>query len=306
MSQNNNNLDNYFPKVEIIIDNSSTINLNESLAQEFLSPQIEGIFQTNNEDTTQNLQSSFEEIKELISFNYEIPNLFKIIESRPDNILKNAKEKIKQEITIPEKKLLGRKKKNSDECGVHNKFSDDNLSRKCKHIILDSVYNFINIKLKEIYNDKKDKKELLKLNQGQIVSSKVIYNLEFLNKKLKDIFSDNISTKYTKYEPEHNKNLINFLLNEEDIEKRLYFQRLFNLRFFDCLKHFRGDTYIKELDGMISLDEVCQKFRDEEYKHLYEKGFIYFIQYFEYIISSKRPRNRKKKNEYVKDISFRF
>ena len=96
MSQNNNNLDNYFPKVEIIIDNSSTINLNESLAQEFLSPQIEGIFQTNNEDTTQNLQSSFEEIKELISFNYEIPNLFKIIESRPDNILKNAKEKIKQ------------------------------------------------------------------------------------------------------------------------------------------------------------------------------------------------------------------
>ncbi len=302
MSQNSNNLDNYFPNVEIIIDNNSTIDLTESLRQEFLAPPIEGTVQANNEDTWQNLQSSYEEIKEIISFNYEIPNLFKIIESRADNILKNAKEKIKKEITIPTKKLLGRKKKNSDECGVHNKFSDDNLTRKCKHIILDSVYNFINNKLKQIYNNKKNKKELLKLNQGQIISSKVNYNLEFLNKKLKDIFSDNISTKYLKYEPEHNKNLINFLLNEEDIQKRLYFQKLFNLRFFDCLKHFRGETNIKELDGMISLDKVCQNFKDEEYKHLYEKGFIYFIKYFEYIILRKRPRNRKKKSQYVKDI----
>ena len=295
MSQNNNIFANFFPKIELSIENNSSINLSEN--QGNIVPKIEEITENNNEDSINNIENFNEKQKEKISFNYEKPNIYMVIKNQSNNIMKNAKEKIEKEMNTPEKKLLGRKKKNSDECGVHNKFSDDNLSRKCKHIILDSVYNFINIKLKEIYNDKKDKKELLKLNQGQIVSSKVIYNLEFLNKKLKDIFSDNISTKYTKYEPEHNKNLINFLLNEEDIEKRLYFQRLFNLKFFDCLKHFRGDNFIKELDGMIRLDEVCQNFKDEENKHIYEKGFMHFIKYYEYIILQKKPRNRKKKNQ---------
>ena len=45
-----------------------------------------------------------------------------------------------------EKKILGRKKKKNEGLGEHNKFSDDNIIRKIKHVILDSVMKFINKK----------------------------------------------------------------------------------------------------------------------------------------------------------------
>ena len=45
-----------------------------------------------------------------------------------------------------EKKVLGRKKKENEGLGEHNKFSDDNIIRKIKHVILDSIMKFINKK----------------------------------------------------------------------------------------------------------------------------------------------------------------
>ena len=41
------------------------------------------------------------------------------------------------------KRRLGRKRKNDDSPGLHNKFSSDNLIRKCNHIILSKVIDFI-------------------------------------------------------------------------------------------------------------------------------------------------------------------
>ena len=50
-------------------------------------------------------------------------------------------------------KLLGRKKKCSNESGEHDKFADDNLSRKCKSIILKYLYQYINRKIKTVYHN---------------------------------------------------------------------------------------------------------------------------------------------------------
>ena len=55
---------------------------------------------------------------------------------------------------MKKKRRLGRKRKNDDSPGLHNKFSSDNLIRKCKHIILSKVIDFINQKIKDIYNGK--------------------------------------------------------------------------------------------------------------------------------------------------------
>ena len=193
-------------------------------------------------------------------------------------------------------KLLGRKKKCSNESGEHDKFADDNLSRKCKCIILKYLYKYINRKIKTVYNisSKDNKKTLLKINQKQIVSSKVDYNIKFLKKTLKDIFSENISSKFTKYYREHNKHLIQSLLNDEDEEKRKIFEKLFGLTFLDCLNHFRGSKYIKELNGMATLDEVCDTFIDEKDLESYIYQFKYFINNFENIIMNKKVRNRRK------------
>ena len=78
-----------------------------------------------------------------------------------------------------EKKLIGRKRKSNEGLVEHNKFSDDNLIRKVKNIVLENIFLFINNKILSIYstderNNQNDlkKKQLLKLSQKQIKKSK--------------------------------------------------------------------------------------------------------------------------------------
>ena len=51
------------------------------------------------------------------------------------------------------KKLLGRKKKDSNELALHAKFTEYDFSRKFKHIIIDNLMKFINSVLKIQYKD---------------------------------------------------------------------------------------------------------------------------------------------------------
>ena len=199
---------------------------------------------------------------------------------------------------LKKKKMLGRKSKNSEnkKCG-HDKFADDNLIRKIKCTLLEVITLYINSILKLIYKDDKgkNKKELLKMNQGQIVSSKADYNREFMNKPLKVILSDNISTKYTRYDPKHNKCLIEELLNDKDEEVKMIFEKIFNLTFLDCLQHFRGSKYIGILDGLTKMDEVLVKFQNDPN---YVTKFKLYVKEFETIIDIKKGRNRGKKSQY--------
>ena len=63
------------------------------------------------------------------------------------------------------------------------------------------------------------KKQLLTINGNQNSNAIIKFNQNFLNKKLRDIFSKKISTKYTNFDPNHNKNLIKDLMEEEDEKK---------------------------------------------------------------------------------------
>ena len=163
-------------------------------------------------------------------------------------IQQKIKEKILLKRPFKEKKFLGRKTKIEEGLGEHNKFSDDNLIRKCKNLVLDSIYKFINEKIVNLYkneNENKNKnilkdKQLFKLAQNQKERALVSYNKLLLNEKLQSIFSEAISTKYKRYNKSHNKEIIKDLLNEKDDTKKLIFQKIFNLTFMDCLNHFRG------------------------------------------------------------------
>lgn len=193
---------------------------------------------------------------------------------------------------------FGRKRKNSFEIGKHDKYSGDNLIRKCKGIILNSLYdlinNLINRQYKFLSEEDKKKNQLLKINQFQITNSDVDFNKKFINKKLKDIFSDNITMKYKKYNVDHNKILIKSLLNEKDKEKKKYFNKLFNLTFLDCLNHFRGNKTIKELNDLEKYDDICKKFEEDE-DYLY--SFKFYIDNYEKIIGNKKSRMKKKGNK---------
>ena len=212
-------------------------------------------------------------------------------------LAKNPKINEDKKKTSGGKNLLGRKKKGSNKLALHTKYTEDNLSRKFKHIIVDNLMKFINSVLKIQYKDNigigKNKMQLLKLNQKQITSSKADYNRDFINTPIRVILSDTISTKYTKYSPYHNKILIEKLLNEEDEEKRDLFRKIFNLSFLDCVKHFKGEVFINELKGFIEMDEVIKYFEKEENE--YSGKLKWYINNYERIIMDKKVRKRKSK-----------
>ncbi len=128
---------------------------------------------------------------------------------------------------------------------------------------------------------------MLTINQKQKANITIQFNQEFLNKSLREIFSENITTKYTNYPLSHNKDLIQNLLNDEDTNRKKYFNNLFNLTFLDCLKHFRGSEYIEELIGLKTFDSIKTDFEDDVD---YLKTLHYHIMNFENIINNKRVR----------------
>ena len=164
------------------------------------------------------------------------------------------------EIRCEIKPKLGRKRKMSNEKGIHDKYSEDNILSRIKNIIFNILLEYNNEFISTIYNNNLgygiNIKQLLKINQLQKRSSNVEFNKKLLNKTQKEIFSENISKKYTGYPFSHNKDLINRLMNEEDKEKKYIFKKLFNLKLIDCIKAIRGSEKKEELEGIENKLEI--------------------------------------------------
>lgn len=212
----------------------------------------------------------------------------------PKNIGNNEENK-SEIVQKKELKKKGRKLKNSQSPSSHDKYMDDNIRRKIKHFVLKSLLEFINEEIKKKYNNKVGKgvfiKQLMTNNKKQKDNATVLFNREFLKKPIGEIFSDDLTTRYTKYPLDHNKKLIDSLKNEEDINKSSYFKKIFDLHFQDALEHFRGSKVIDELNGMKTFDSIKEQFNnDVSYLELIE----YSIQNFEKLLYRKRIRKGKK------------
>ena len=189
---------------------------------------------------------------------------------------------------------LGRKRKNEKIKSEHNKFSDDILRRKVKHLVLKNLMKFINEKIFYMYNGKIGHsvylKKLLTINGNQNSNATIKFNQNFLEKKLGDIFSANISSKYSNHEPDHNAKLIKNLKKEDDENKRLYFIKFFNLTFLQGLKHYRGEEYIDELRGLKCFNEDKNIIKEDEgYIETLDK----YIQNYEKNIMKKKERQKR-------------
>jgi hypothetical protein len=196
---------------------------------------------------------------------------------------------------IIKKKKVGRKRKLDYE--DNHKITNDNMIRKCKHLVINNCIEFLNFQIKKIYHNNIGEgiliKKILDINKIQKSDNKLESTKLFLNKKLSEIFSVDISSKYTSFLPDHNKILISRLLNEEDIEKREKFQKIFNLTFADCILLFLGNNnkYI-EFEGFPVLDEIKDELNED---NEYLEKIKNFLLNFEDIIKDKKPRKRNKK-----------
>ena len=246
---------------------------------------------------------------------------FAIIDEKNDLTININQEKMKitsDEVQLPKK--LGRKTKrkpimnlennntnndnnNINNSIVHDKFADDNMKKKCKNIVLKCILEFINNKIKKLYNNDighgNSEKNLKTLGEESTKTTTAVSYRDFMKKKLKDIFSEKISTKYSNFSPEHNKMIIESLINEKDDSKKSYFGNLFNLTFKDCLKNFRGDTDLEVLKGFKNLDFVKEELvkKSEENGEEYSKYFAYYIKNYEKLINKKTKKLGKNSNE---------
>ena len=194
------------------------------------------------------------------------------------------------------KKVLGRKRKNNNynnnKMGKHNKYSSDNIIRKIKAKLLDSILYCLNSSFQNEKtincDDKYSKIILLKIDQKIIKNINVNYMIKSLKTQIKDIFSEKISTKYRNYPPDYNKILIKKIYAENIQTKAI---SILDKTLFECLEHFRGSKYYKELDSLeenykVFINELKYNGETEDYINEFKKKVDTFEGYFK----SRNPR----------------
>ena len=228
---------------------------------------------------------------------YEKPPLIEEanLEKTSENtkIIRNKKRKRKK---IDDKDKNVEKKEESDNNESRVKYSIDNLIRRTKTVVLNSMLQFDNKIISKAYNYNIGRgintKILLKNEYSQKRDTKIEFNKNLLNKTQQEIFSEKISKKNKFQFPEdHNEILIKNLLEEKDEIKRNIFQLLFSMTFKECIQQICGNEYFECLEGLKQIyDEEMIKMKEEED---FKKLINDVLNNYEKKLNDRKPRKRK-------------
>ena len=228
---------------------------------------------------------------------YEINKLMEKYKNEDENINKNKAEK-----TILIKK--GRKPTKNNNSKTHDKLKPDNIIIKIKAKIFEYSILFLNTILNKVNENEK----LLSLDYKKYINKmKSEENIKYLNMKLKDLFSREISKKYSTKPKDFNKNLIKKELKKSTDETIKF---AFNITLRDWLDLF---TLKKSIEGLLQeyncvdknidcekikksifdVDVFLNKIMDKNGKE-YLTPFIFLLYNYERWFSIKRGRKNKK------------
>ena len=291
---NNNNLTNYFTNL------SNITFLNQKRKTPFVIDDEKKYtnFKYKIFITTSNNEKSDEEKinSEINSEKNEFPK--KVI-FRMDKKFRNYKE---ERI----KKNPGRKKKNSGEIGIHNKFSKDNMMRKLKNKVIESARRLINKMIKiESGEEYKYFGEMRKIQGVFCQELNIKFNFWFYVQKLKTIFQFKMSTKYSKGDFDSNAQLISKIYSEKYKNKFPRTIKLLDMMFHQYLheiflgeKNWTNEFEISEEDNQFGINYFLKNKIDENKNDLFylEKMNKLAIKY-ELFFLNKNPRIYSNKNE---------
>lgn len=240
------------------------------------------------------------------AFNFQAPSIIdtpqKYVNENTSTKLENAKTTVltkKRKRTTDEdeengkkdekKKNCGRKSKESNEKGNHDKFSEDNIMRKIKSNLL----NYGHKNLNDSFINKKT--QFLKLNSEINENLKKDYNEKLMATTLKELYETSpISTKYRRQKKDNsdfNRKLIEQIYNENkeyDVITKL------NNTYLDLLNEFK----------ICNLNKFLNEIREEEIKKMPQEKVDAYIEKIKTLVSNyeiwflnKNGRNRKKNNQ---------
>ena len=178
---------------------------------------------------------------------------------------------------------------------ILKKYPLNYLIRRAKKIIFDILLKYDNDIISKVYNNNIgygiNIKKILRIKHSQIQNTNTLFNKELLKTSQGTIFSCDISSRYTNYPIEHNKLLINKLLNEENIEKRKIFYDLFSKTFLECIENLIGKRKNESLKGLDKYyeNEMMELDEDENFKEVLKK----IINDLNNIFEKKKPRKTK-------------
>ena len=291
---NNNNLTNYFTNL------SNITFLNQKRKTPFVIDDEKKYtnFKYKIFITTSNNEKSDEE-KINSEINSEKKEYPKKVIFRMDKKFRNYKE---ERI----KKNPGRKKKNSGEIGIHNKFSKDNMMRKLKNKVIESARRLINKMIKiESGEEYKYFGEIRKIQGVFCQELNIKFNFWFYVQKLKTIFQFKMSTKYSKGDFDSNAQLISKIYSEKYKNKFPRTIKLLDMMFHQYLheiflgeKNWTNEFEISEEDNQFGINYFLKNKLDENKNDLFylEKMNKLAIKY-ELFFLNKNPRIYSNKNE---------
>ena len=184
-----------------------------------------------------------------------------------ENDKENEKEK-KINNTGETIKKKGRKSRNmkNKEFSVHSRISDDNIMKKINSNFLESVRNWLN---KSFIDDnghfegleerKKSNKKLFFKIRPTIITTNLKREcmMNTMNLKFKQIFSNKISTKYSKNNSNYNEVLIDEIYENKN---QVFILFILELTFIETFNYFNGqisgDNFIKKLIDKIDTGQT--------------------------------------------------
>ena len=187
-------------------------------------------------------------------------------------------------------KRIGRIKKNSGYIGKHNKLSEDNVIRKIKRRFLENVRIYINKEYKKYYLKKKINvdnnnwiKKISPKFYGQI---KKIDNIKWFNSKIFEVFSENLSLRYSSHSLDSNKqNILKFLSSNESSTLKDILNTKVEILFSQYIENVKIEGFktlnddIKELEkqmkdsGQDNIVKYLKKYEDtaKNLKYIFNK-----------------------------------
>ena len=206
----------------------------------------------------------------------------------------NQKSYISENENDNKNEYIGKKRETKN-----NTYSPDKMRKRVRIIALKAIIYFINEKIKYFYKNIGKgllQKQFKDIDKTNLSHSNVGYDKIFLEYKLKEIFSWNISSKITTLLKEHNKNLLGQLINSEIAGD--YFKELFEMTFSQCLEHIQGKKYYEIFNGLMNFEKTVDYFCDEKEKNdnIFRESFHFVFMNYQELVerkSTRKPKNAK-------------
>lgn len=233
-------------------------------------------------ENQKNIKSLENEIKDNLQ-NKQKPKLF-LIKEREKSKIFNIKKVIK----------LGRIKKNSSKIGKHDKYSQDNIIRRFKFQFTKSMLNYINKYININRPKNKKKRKIQKLSSLTIKLISKEDNLNWLNSKLRYIFSQKISTKLVGLNSDYNKKLIEKIYSKG--EEKIIIQIL-EKTVREMWKAYITNDKNKYI-GFETIEDDINKFKDLGESEEYIEIYTLVANNFEEIFQNIKQRKKKLKTVF--------